>query len=523
MAGPSSFVQPGLEPFAAERAESDALEQSSKKKGVKFQTDDLVALLPDGGLDFGGSRRISKVDPEAEEPDRRPEEGWCAPFVCLSGEDKGFRRVVATSLGVFATYCLVYWLRSPWRAGTFPREKQVLGVEFKDALQISMTVAYFFGKTISAPILGGLGRKGRVPLLMICVLSCTTAWGGFALFPRAGETWEDGGRIAMIMLSAVPLAFFWATLFRYLEGRDATDVLSAWLSAAMIVGSGVAKSVGSALTDMGISEESMPVVAAGLAVPFLILAIIFMERLPPPSVEEQERKGARLRLSAEGQKLFVKEYWVGFVPLAIVDISLTGLRDFRDAFVADMWKELNDGNDMPSWLFTFTEVFVAVFVLLAMAGVSLVKDNERGFKLILSYCILGAVLLGAVQLLATHWLWKSQAGQAVWVIVSGLGIFLAYVPTSALLYDRLIAALGVRATSVFIMSITSALGYAGSVGLLLFRNYNDSVKTMNKHEFFRDSSMVGSCTLILALVWAWLYFSYLFKRYRADPSLRPEF
>eukprot|EP00756_Hemistasia_phaeocysticola_P004542 Hpha_TRINITY_DN12879_c0_g1::TRINITY_DN12879_c0_g1_i1::g.23957::m.23957 len=522
MAGPSSFLQPGPEePFAAERAESDALTAPRHRMHAPaYQKEDLMALLPDGLVDPNVSKRPRDVEGEDHNGD---ESGWFEPFSCLVGEDRELRRVVAAAAGVFVTYCLVYSLRSPWRAATFPRDYELIGVDFKDALQISWTLAYFFGKSISAPILGGLPRKGRLPLLLLCAALCAAAWGGFALFPRNNKKWEDWGRIGMIMLSAVPLAFFWCTLFRYLEGRDTTEVLGAWLAAAMIVGSGFAKTVGSSLQDNGVSEETLPVVAAGGAFPLLVLGVFWMERLPPPSIEERERKGERVRMSGAAQRLFVAEYWMGFIPVTLSSIALTGLRDFRDVFTADIWKELNDGENMPPWLFTFTEVLIAVLVLLAVAGVGMVKDNEKGFKMILSYCILGAVLLGVVQFLVDDWLWKSQAGQAVWLTVSGLGIFLGYVPVSAVLYDRLIAALGVRATSVFVMSITDALGYAGSVGLLLYRNYDDSVKDMSKHEFFRDSARIGAGVIVVSLSVTWFYFHHLFNRYRNDPSLRPKF
>jgi len=525
MAGISSFFKTERdEPFAAERAEFERDECTGtkhKKSAAPHQQDDLRALLPDGFI----NPNVSRHDKEYAEVEEMEEDeiGWLEPFSCLRGEGNQFCTIATAAGGAFVCYCLVYMMRSPWRAATYSRDHELIGVEFKDALQISWTVAYFIGKSISAPILGGLGRKGRLPLLLFCAGLCVAAWGGFAAIPREGKKWEDWTRVGMIMLTAPPLAFFWCTLFRYLEGRDGTDLTAACLAGALIFGSGLAKTVGSALQDNGVSEETVPVVAGGGALVLLVFGLMWMEKLPPPTIEERQRQGDRVKMSFSAQKLFIAEYWMGFIPVGISAIALTALRDFRDVFAADMWQELNDGDNMPSWLFTLTEVIVGAVVLLALAAVGCVKNNQTAFKLIIGYCIFGALLLFTLQFLADDWLFKTQTGQAVWLTASGVGIFLGYIPISAVLYNRLIAALGVRATSVFVISITDVLGYAGSVGLLLFRNYDDRVKNMTKHEFFRDSARIGAGVVVVSLGVACLYFSRVFSRYHRDPSLRPEF
>ena len=57
------------------------------------------------------------------------------------------------------------------------------------------------------------------------------------------------------------------------------------------------------------------------------------------------------------------------------------------------------------------------------------------------------------------------------MIVSGAGLYLAYTPFNAMLFDRMIAYSGTVATAGFLIYVADASGYAGSVKLLLFRNF----------------------------------------------------
>ena len=50
-------------------------------------------------------------------------------------------------------------------------------------------------------------------------------------------------------------------------------------------------------------------------------------------------------------------------------------------------------------------------------------------------------------------------GPKVWMIGIGLGLYLAYVPYGCMLFDRMIAALGVVATAGFMIYVTDAFGY----------------------------------------------------------------
>lgn len=58
-----------------------------------------------------------------------------------------------------------------------------------------------------------------------------------------------------------------------------------------------------------------------------------------------------------------------------------------------------------------------------------------------------------------------------WTILTGAGVYMAYTPFNAMLFDRIIATTREVGTAGFLIYLADASGYAGTVGLLLFRNF----------------------------------------------------
>jgi hypothetical protein len=54
-----------------------------------------------------------------------------------------------------------------------------------------------------------------------------------------------------------------------------------------------------------------------------------------------------------------------------------------------------------------------------------------------------------------------------WMILTGAGLYLAYTPFNAMLFDRMIAAIGKAGNAGFLIYVADASGYAGSVALLV--------------------------------------------------------
>ena len=101
-------------------------------------------------------------------------------------------------------------------------------------------------------------------------------------------------------------------------------------------------------------------------------------------------------------------------------------------------------------------------------------------------------------------------GPVGWMIASGLGLYLAYTPFNAMLFDRLVAASGRAGTAAFLIYIADASCYAGSVTLLLLRNLPGV--SLDWLAFYIALALAGAAASIMLMLASIFQFSYIFKR-----------
>ena len=91
-----------------------------------------------------------------------------------------------------------------------------------------------------------------------------------------------------------------------------------------------------------------------------------------------------------------------------------------------------------------------------------------------------------------------------WLTLVGLGSYLAYVPFGSVLFDRLIASTGAVGTAVFAIYVADAVGYTGSVGMMLYRDF--AQPEISRLAFFKAFTwgMAGLGTA--CLVFSCIYF-----------------
>jgi hypothetical protein len=92
----------------------------------------------------------------------------------------------------------------------------------------------------------------------------------------------------------------------------------------------------------------------------------------------------------------------------------------------------------------------------------------------------------------------------MWMILAGTGLYVAYNPVNAVLFDRLVAVSGRTANAGFLIYVADSSGYMGSVVLLLWRNLVQA--SMNWLQFFIEGAYVTSVLGGLATTLAALYF-----------------
>jgi hypothetical protein len=202
-------------------------------------------------------------------------------------------------------------------------------------------------------------------------------------------------------------------------------------------------------------------------------------------------------MNAAERGAFLALYWPGIALLTVAYILLTAFRDFRDNFAAEIWTALGYGHE--SGVFTQSELPVAVIALGALAAVMAVRDNLKALMVIHAIVVAGFVVLGA-----SAWAFEAHLiSPLAFMIAAGAGLYLAYTPFNAMLFDRLVAFSGRVATAGFLIYVADASGYLGSAALLVWRNFG-AVK-MDWLRFFILSayatSLIGAVLSAVAAIY----------------------
>ena len=400
--------------------------------------------------------------------------------------------VVYAVAAAFTTYFCMYAFRKPFAAGTFEGEFLGTGVALKTAFVISQILGYTLSKYVGIKLVSEVERDRRAIALVVLIVVAELALLAFAILPGP---WKA----LALFANGLPLGMVWGMVVRYLEGRRSSEILLAGLSTSFIVASGVVKDVGRTLVrEHAVPEAWMPCAVGLLFLPGFLLAVWLLDQLPPPTEQDVAERVARPPMDARERGAFLRRFSGGLVLLFLVYFFLTAYRDFRDNYGVEIFDELGYGAE-PA-IFTQTELPVAVGVLVALALLNLVRDNRLGLAGAYAIMIGGAAMLGG-----GTWLYDAGAiDGATWMILTGLGSYLVYVPYGSVLFDRLIASTGVAATAVFTIYVADALGYTGSVGVQLYRDLVEPEAT--RLVFFRGFTYLMSAGAVLLLVGSLGYF-----------------
>ncbi len=399
----------------------------------------------------------------------------------------------AAGLAGFSAYFSMYAFRKPFTAATF---NAVAGwdftLDYKIALVIAQAVGYAASKLIGVKVISEIDRARRGAAILLLIGAAWLALIGFALIP---PPWN----VAMLFLNGLPLGMIWGLVFGYMEGRRVSEALGAILCASFILSSGVVKSVGAwMLLDLHVSPFWMPAATGAAFMPLLFVSVWVLGQMPPPSAADEAERVKRAPMHGADRAAFLRAYLPGLVLLVVAYVFLTAFRDFRDNFAAEIWTALGYGRE--AGIFTASELPVAVIALAALAAVMVVKNNLRALMVIHAIVFAGFALLGGATLaFQAHLL-----APLPWMILAGAGLYMAYTPFNAMLFDRLIAYSGRVATAGFLIYVADASGYVGSVALLLARNFGGF--HLDWLRFFTLSAYATSVVGAILTVLAALYF-----------------
>ncbi len=360
--------------------------------------------------------------------------------------------VVYAGLCAFTVYFCMYAFRKPFTAASYA-ELSFLGTDvgLKTAFVLSQVVGYTLSKFLGIKYCSEIIKSQRAKVLIGLVVAAELALVGFAVVP---EQWKVGA----LFFNGLPLGMVWGLVVAELEGRRSSDVLLACLACSFILASGVVKDVGRFLMfDAGVSEWWMPALTGLVFLPYLCISTWLLSCLPSPDPEDIKQRSARAPMSQSDRVKMLKTFPIGWTLLIGFYLALTAVRDFRDNFGQEILNDLGLGK-VPG-VFTSTETVVAFGVMLTMAALNVIKDNRRGFTAAVWVMAFGMIVLGSGTL-------AFRAGAisgVVWMVLTGLGSYLAYVPFNTILFERLMAYTRFSGTAVFAIYLADAAGYTGSI------------------------------------------------------------
>jgi MFS family permease len=432
------------------------------------------------------------------------------PHLRMSGR---FQRALAHSnpvlftavagLAGFATYFAMYAFRKPFTAATFAHVPGWhFALDYKIALIVSQVAGYAVSKFIGVKVISEIHPRHRAPAIIGLIGVSWLALVAFALVPAP---WN----VITLFINGLPLGMIWGLVFGFMEGRRTSEVLASMMCASFILSSGVVKSVGAWLLGAWhVTAFWMPAATGALFMPLLLASVWVLARLPPPNARDEAERVRRMPMTGTDRSAFLKAYAPGLIAIVFAYILLTAFRDFRDNFAAEIWGALGYGGEAA--IFSESELPVAIIALVGMAAVIVVRDNRRALMVIHLMVAGGFALLG----LATLAFQAHLISPLAWMILGGSGLYVAYNPVNAILFDRLVAVSGRTANAGFLIYVADSSGYMGSVALLLWRNFSQA--SMDWLGFFTLGAYVTAIAGCIATLCAGIYF---YARSEAEVAL----
>jgi MFS family permease len=408
------------------------------------------------------------------------------------------------AFAAFGVYFCMYGFRKPFTVASF-ENLSYFGVDYKILIIIAQAVGYFISKFIGIKFISELKPEKRIFYLFTFIVIAELALLGFAAVPAPYN-------IVFMFINGIPLGMIWGIVFSYIEGRKTTEIIGLFLCSSFVVSSGFTKSVGKFLMDtFNISEFWMPF-SAGLVfiIPLLLFGFL-LERIPKPSEEDILLKNKRQPLNKSERRELIKQFFIPILCIVLLYVSLTVLRDFRDNFNREIWDGLHYQFD--SSIFTLTEIPIAVMVLLILSGMVKVKNNKKAFKYYHYILFAGILTVG----FSTYLFQNGVISPFFWMVLSGFGMYICYIPFNGIYFDRMIAAFEIKGNVGFLIYVVDSFGYLGSVLILLYKNFG-SAKTSWLNFYIHLNYIIVAIVLITSVI-AFLSFR---KRARPNSNINSE-
>jgi MFS family permease len=413
------------------------------------------------------------------------------------------RIIVAISAAMiaFLAYSSVYAYRKPFTIATFDGIK-FWGVSYQTLLIISQVVGYMLSKFYGIKFIAELKTLGRFKTSVILVGS---AWLTLLLFAWIPAPYG----MILFFINGFVLGFMWGIVFSYVEGRRSTDFVGAVMAVSFIFAGGFTRSVAKWLmVEWNVTETWMPFMTGLVFALPLLFFLWLLEKIPPPDEADIKERTIRLPMNAESRRHFLKVFGVGIAFVTVTYVFLTIMRDVRDNYMSNIWNELGYGNNYS--IFTRTETYTSLIVLLIMCLLVLIRKNFRALSIAHLVICVGFLLAGFSSLLFIN----GQMSGALWMQLTGLGLYMGYIPFNCIFFERLIASFRIAGNVGFLIYFADAFGYLGSVIIMLVKEFMQL--RLNWSQFYSHGVVIGALLGLAGTIYSWLYFR---KKYQANKTI----
>lgn len=424
--------------------------------------------------------------------------------ISLQFTKKEWKVSLLAALSAFCVYTCMYAFRKPFTAANF-QGITFAGVDYKIWLVIAQTIGYTASKFFGIGFIGSMQTDKRAPAILKLIFLSWISLLFFALFPAPFN-------VLFLFLNGFPLGVIYGLVFSYLEGRRTTELLGAVLSASFIFASGFAQTAGKfVLLEWAVSEYWMPWVTGLLFFPALVLFTWLLDKTPLPDQRDIYYRTERKPMSKKRRRDFIKTFFPGLLLLIFSYVMLTIIRDYRSNFASNMWSELGYVNNAA--VFTQSELPASLLVLVLMSLLILIRKNIHALLINHVIIVTGFILcifssiLYLEDLLSPFW----------WMTLSGVGLYMGYVPFNCMLFDRLIASFRYIGNAGFIIYVADSFGYLGSTAILFVKNFTPL--ELSWTGFFIRLVLIGSVAGILLVILSGIYFK---RKYRKSSTHKME-
>lgn len=408
--------------------------------------------------------------------------------------------IIWAIIASFGAYFCMYAFRKPFNAGLY--SGLAIGeVSYKAVLIIAQVAGYTLSKFAGIKIISELKHNARVQLIIGLILVAELALLCFGLVPYPYN-------FIFLFLNGLPLGMVYGVVFSFLEGRRFTEMLAMGLNISVVVASGILKTAYIELHGIfpAISEFWMPFFMGLLFLPLFLIFVLMLSVIPKPTSEDISLRTERMPMTQEDKRGVMREFGLPVICLVAFYATLVVVRDFRDNFTIEIWNEIDSG--WGSAVLTTTEMITGVVVLVIIGGLAFVRNNLTGFRLAYLILLSGIVMIGA----GTYLFERAWVSGFYWMLMVGLGLFLAYTVLQTVVFERMIALYRVKANAGFFVYICESIGYMGSVGLLLYKEF--FMKDLSWSRVLMQFSYLQFGLGVFMLAASYVYF----ERYRVGRS-----